>query len=95
MKTLIKISPASFILGAVFGGLAIFTMGADTHRPTDWNYRVVEEDIKYFQKDYCADVINKAATNSWEFVSAQIIPNPPGDIFDGAKVIIIQRQAKQ
>ncbi len=95
MKTLFKISPASFILGAIFGGLAIFTVGADSHQSTAWNYRVVEEDTKYFQKDSCADAIASAATNNWDFVSAQIIPNPPGGVFDGARIMIIQRQPKQ
>lgn len=95
MKNLIKINPTSFILGAVFGGLVIFTVAADNHHHTDWRYRVVEQDAKYFTHDCGTEEIARAATNGWEFVSAQIIPNPPGGVMDGARVMIIQKQPKE
>jgi len=95
MKNLIKINPTSFILGAVFGGLAIFTVAAGNQHPTDYRYRVVEQDAKYFTSTCGTEEIAKAATNGWEFVSAQIIPNPPGGVMDGARVMIIQKQPKE
>jgi hypothetical protein len=85
----------SFILGVLVGGLAIFTIAADSHHSTDWRYRVVEQDAKYFTQNCGEDEIAKAATNGWEFVSAQIIPNPPGGVMDGARVMIIQKQPKE
>jgi hypothetical protein len=94
MKNLIQINLTSFILGAVFGGLAVFTVAVG-HRPTHWRYRVVEQDAKYFHHECGTEEIAKAATNGWEFVSAQIIPNPPGGVMDGARVMIIQKQPKE
>ena len=86
----------SFILGAVAGGLTIFTIAADSHRPTtDWRYRVVEQSAKYSTFGDFTEAIAKSATNGWEFVSAQFIPNPPGGVFDGARVMIIQKQPKE
>jgi hypothetical protein len=95
MKNLIKINPTSFILGAVFGGVAIFTVAADSHHPTDWRYRVVEQDCRYFTYGDYTEAIAKSATNDWEFVSAQIIPKSSEDVFEGARVMIIQKQAKE
>lgn len=95
MKNFIKINPTSFILGAVFGGFAIFTVAADGQHHMDYRYRVVEQGAKYFTSTCGTEEIAKAATNGWEFVSAQIIPNPPGGVFDGAKVMIIQKQPKE
>ena len=96
MKTFLKIHPASFILGAVIAGVAVFAMGADSHHPTAWTYRVVEQDMKYTTYAEATQAIGRAqaATDNWEFVSAQIIPNP-GDIFTGAKMMIIERQPAQ
>lgn len=85
----------SFILGVVVGSLAIFTIAAGSHHQTEWRYRVVEEDAKYFTKDCGTEEIAKATTDGWEFVSAQIIPNPPGGVMDGAKVMIIQKQPNE
>ena len=85
----------SFVLGAVVGGIAIFTIASDSHHSTDWRYRVVEQDAKYFTSTCGTEEIAKAATNGWEFVSAQIIPNPPGGVMDGARVMIIQKQPKE
>jgi hypothetical protein len=84
----------SFVLGAVVGGIAIFTIAADSHHSIDWRYRVVEQDAKYATFGDYTEAIAKSATNGWEFVSAQFIPNP-GDVFAGAKVMIIQKQAKE
>ena len=84
----------SFTLGAIVGGLAIFTIAAASQHQTEWRYRVVEEDAKYFTKDCGTEEIARAATNGWEFVSAQIIPNPPGGVMDGARVMVIQKQPK-
>ena len=96
MKTFLKIHPASFILGAVFAGVAVFAIGADSHHPTVWKYRVVEQDMRYTTYAEATEAIGRAqaATNGWEFVSAQIIPTP-GDVFAGAKMWIIQRQPEQ
>ena len=85
----------SFILGALVGGFAIFTIAADSSHQTEWRYRVVEEDAKYFTHNCGTEEIAQAATNGWEFVSAQIIPNPPGGVMDGARVMIIQKQPKE
>jgi hypothetical protein len=94
MKNLIKINPASFILGAVFGGVAIFTMAASGQHTAGWRYRVVEQDAKYSESGSYTEAIAKSATNGWEFVSAQFMPKP-GDVFAGASVMIIQKQAKE
>ncbi len=85
----------SFVLGAIVGGIAIFTIAAESHHPTAWSYRVVEQDAKYATFGDYTEAIAKSATNGWEFVSAQFIPNPPGGTFDGARVMIIQKQAKE
>ena len=85
----------SFILGVAIGGIAIFTIAADSHHSTDWRYRVVEQSAKYSTFGDFTEAITKSATNGWEFVSAQFIPNPPGGVFDGARVMIIQKQPKQ
>jgi hypothetical protein len=85
----------SFVLGAVVGGASIFTIAADSHHSTDWRYRVVEQDAKYFANNCGTEEIAKTATNGWEFVSVQIIPNPPGGVMDGARVMITQKQPKE
>jgi hypothetical protein len=85
----------SFILGVFVGGFAIFTIAADSHHQTEWRYRVVEEDARYFTHVCGTEEIARAATNGWEFVSAQIIPNPPGGVMDGARVMIIQKQPNE
>ena len=95
MKIFLRINAMSFVLGAVFGGVAIFTIAADSHQPPAWRYRVVEQDAKYFTHDCGTEEIARAATNGWEFVSAQIIPNPPGGVMDGARVMIIQKQPNE
>jgi hypothetical protein len=92
MKNFLRINATSFVLGAVFGGAAIFTIAADNRQPAAWRYRVVEQDAKYFTHDCGTEEIAKATTNGWDFVSAQIIPNPPGGVMDGARIMIIQKQ---
>jgi hypothetical protein len=74
MKNLIKITPMSFILGAVFGGLVIFTIAAQSQRPNVWNYRVVEQKVPAYLYE---KTVNDAATNGWELVSSQIILKQP------------------
>ena len=63
-----------FILGTLFGGVVIFTIGADSQRPVAWDYKVVIETLKYDQQDYYSDVLKKVATNGWEIVSTQVVP---------------------
>lgn len=93
MKKFLRIHATSFALGVIFGGVAIFTIAADNnHQSPAWRYRVVEQDAKYFTSNCGTAEIAQAATNGWEFVSAQIIPNPPGGVMDGARVMIVQKQ---
>jgi len=40
---------------------------------TDWRYRVVEQDAQYFTSTCGTEEITKAATNGWEFDSAQTV----------------------
>jgi hypothetical protein len=65
---------SGFILGALFGGAAIFTIAADSHNPTAWDYKAVIEQLPYNQHDYYSQALNQAATNGWEIVSTQIVP---------------------
>jgi hypothetical protein len=101
MKNLIKINPTSFILGAVLGGLAIFTIAADSQHPTVWNYRVIEQGILFPSDKDDTEALARytSATNGWEFVSAQILADPITAQSTGAasacKMIIIQKQAKK
>ena len=66
-----------FILGVLFGGVAIFTIAADSHRPAPWDYKAVIEQLPYNQHDFYSDALNQAATNGWEIVSSQVVPKSP------------------
>ena len=98
MKNLIKINPTSFILGAILGGVAIFTIAADSKRPTAWDYRVVEQDVGCVAvAHYTPALANlaKSATNGWEFVSVQIVPDGPKDSpCVPGQVFMVQRRPK-
>lgn len=99
MKKQIKINPASFILGALIGGFAIFTIAADSQHSAAWEYRVVEEDVVCVAPAHYNLALAKLAsteTNGWESVSAQIVPNPsaPSPCIPG-QVFMVQRRAKQ
>ena len=74
MNNLIKVNPKSFILGTVFGGLAILTIAAK--RPAVWSYKVVEEKMPAYLYE---KTVNNAATNGWELVSSQIVLKEPGN----------------
>src|ERR1017187_3964548 len=101
MKNLIKINPTSFILGAILGGLAIFTIAADNQHSTVWTYRVLERPGLFpSDADYTGNLTRYAtSTNGWEFVSAQILADPITAKEDGAprayKMIIIQKKPIQ
>ena len=92
MKNLIKINPTSFILGAILGGVAIFTIAADSQRPTAWDYKVVYDGLKYNNYAVYTDLLNQTATNGWEVVSAQLIPRPD---FPGPEAWIVLKHPKQ
>ena len=95
MKNLIKINPTSFILGAVLGGLAIFTIAADSQRPTVWDYKVTYDSLKYCTSGDYQQVLNKVATNGWEVVSGQLIPASDPTDLTGAHVYVVLRHPKQ
>lgn len=93
MKKLMKINPASFICGAVLSGLAIFTIAADSRRPTNWEYKAEYEQVKGYQ---CTTTLNEAATNGWELVTSQIIPKSRGEALslDDVVVYVVLRHKK-
>ena len=97
MKNLIKINPTSFILGAVLGGLAVFTIAADSQHPPVWNYMVVEKttSMKPPFLDY-AGALNQAAVENkgWDIVGSQFIPDDTRDAFKNDTIKIVLRQAK-
>ncbi len=74
MKSLIKVNPKSFIFGALFGGLVILTVAAESQRPTIWNYKVVVQKVPSYLYE---KTVNDAATNGWELVSSQIVLREP------------------
>ena len=94
----------SFILGAVVGGLAIFTIAADSHHPTTLEYRAVGEDVAFKSASWYNLALTKLAktsTNGWEFVSVQIVPklwtgggSTPED-WNAGTVFMIQRRPAQ
>lgn len=92
---------SSFIIGALFGGILIFTMAADSRHPAAWDYKVVYEALKYNQYQSYSDALNEAATNGWEVVSSQVFPNSfpnsPGEIAGTERVglCIVLRHPKQ
>jgi hypothetical protein len=99
MKNLIKINSTSFILGAVLGGLAIFTIAAESQHPTVWDYRVIEQGIMFPSDKDDTEALARytKTTNGWEFVSVQMLADPilaqsagPG----ACKMIIIQKKMK-
>jgi hypothetical protein len=71
MKNLINVDPKSLIIGALLGGLAIFTIAADSRRSTAWEYNTVYQQIPAY---LYTKTINETATNGWELVGSQIIP---------------------
>ena len=95
MKNLIKINPTSFILGAVLGGLAIFTIAADSQHPTAWSYKVAYDSLEYYSPGCYEQVLTKVATNGWEVVSGQLIPPSDPTALTGAHVYVILRHPKQ
>ena len=95
MKNLIKINPVSFILGAILGGLAIFTIAADSQRSSVWDYKVAYDSLQYNSYGYYEQVLNKVATNGWEVVSAQLIPPSDPAALTGAHVYVVLRHSKQ
>jgi hypothetical protein len=77
MKNFIKINPTSFILGAVLGGLIIFTIGADSQHTPAWNYIAIEKklSVKPPFLDYTGALNQTAAENKGsEIVSSQFFP---------------------
>lgn len=74
MKNLIKINPTSFILGAVLGGLTIFTTAAESPNPTVWSYKVEYDALIFDSPGHYSQFLNKVATNGWEIVSTQFVP---------------------
>ena len=94
MKNPIKINPLSFILGAAIGGLAVFTIAAGAQRPAAWDYKVVSDRLKYNVPDFYSELVNQNATNGWEPVSSQLIPNrPDANTLDGALVYIVLKHS--
>ncbi len=90
MNNLIKVNPKSFILGAVFGGLAILMIAAESKRPVVWNYRVVQEKVPAYLYE---KTVNDAATNGWELVSSQIILKETGtpSLSDGIIYMVLKQ----
>jgi hypothetical protein len=84
-----------FILGTLFGGVIIFTIGADSQHPTAWDYKVVYDSMQYTAPGFCEDVIKKVATNGWEVVSAQVIPPTDPTALVGAHVYVVLKHPKQ
>jgi hypothetical protein len=85
-----------FILGTLFGGIVIFTIGASSQQPQPWNYRVVSTELKYNQQDYYADALKQVATNGWEVVSTQVVPKSPEIVStESAGLYIVLRHSKQ
>jgi hypothetical protein len=87
-----------FILGTLFGGVLIFTLGADSQRATAWEYRVMEEDVACVASAHynlALATLAKTETNGWEFVSVQIVPKPsePSPCIPGT-VFMVQKRAK-
>jgi hypothetical protein len=95
MKKLIKINPASFILGAVLGGLGIFTIAADSQHPITWEYKVVGDDLQYNVPWAYSAYINQTATNGWEVVSSQLFPPADPNALKGARAFVVLRHPKQ
>src|SRR5262249_40207758 len=62
-ENLIKINPTSFILGAVLGGLVIFTTAADSPNPTAWSYHVEYDALILNSPAHYSQYLNKVATN--------------------------------
>lgn len=98
MKNLIKINPASFILGAIVGGITIFTIAADSQHPAVWNYKVVEKTTSYKPPflDY-AGALNQAVVenNGWDIVGSQFIPDNTRDAFKENIIKIVLRQPRK
>ena len=65
---------SGFILGALFGGVVIFTIAADSSHPTVWEYKAVNEKVPSY---LYTKTLNDATTNGWELVSSQIILKEP------------------
>jgi hypothetical protein len=85
-----------FVLGTLFGGVVIFTIGADSQRPVTWDYRVVIEDLKYDQPDYYTAALKQVATNGWEIVSTQVVPKTSEFVStESAGLYIVLRHQKQ
>jgi len=95
MKNLIKINPTGFILGAVLGGVAIFTIAADNQHPIIWEYKVVADDLQYNVPWAYSALINQTATNGWEVVSSQLFPPADPNALKGARAYVVLRHAKQ
>jgi hypothetical protein len=66
---------AGFILGMLLGGVIIFTVASDDQHPRTWDYKVVITDLKYNVYTCYTDALKQAATNGWEVVSSQVVPN--------------------
>ena len=94
MKNLIKLNPASFILGAILGGVAIFTVAADKAQTTEWSYRAAYDGLEYDSPGYYEQYLNKVATNGWEVVSGQLF-HPTDGTLVGAHVYVILRHSKK
>jgi hypothetical protein len=95
MKNFIKINSTSFILGAVLGGLAIFTVAADSHHANTWEYKVVADDLPYNVPWAYSALINQAATNGWEVVSSQLFPPTDPSGLKGARAFVVLKHPKQ
>lgn len=81
-------------MGAVLGGVAIFTVAADNHPPTVWEYNATYEQIPAY---LYTKTLNKTTTNGWELVSSQIIPKSPGAALSTDDVVLymVLRHPKQ
>lgn len=95
MKNLIKINPASFIFGAILGGITVFTIAADSQHPAVWNYRVVEKTTSFKPPflDY-AGALNQAVAENrgWDIVGSQFMPDNTHGAFPENTIKIVLRQ---
>lgn len=75
-----------FVLGTFFGGVVIFTIGADNQRPVAWDYKVVAGHVSsYPNNPSLQELLNQASTNGWQVAAA---------VNDGDLPVVILKRAK-
>ena len=94
IKSVNQINSSSFLLGAVLGGLAIFTIAADSQHPPHWQYQAVQGDLQYNVPWAYSALLNQTATNGWELVSAQLFPPADPNDLKGAHAYMVLRRAQ-